>query len=415
MGRTLKSEETVREYLLGRVSDETELEGLEDLLFADEEFCSQVALVEDSIINDYVLGRLNQADAESFKATLTDNPERRFKLNLTQALRAKALARNLKPAQERRPSFFNSLLAFFRQPVYAGAFAVLLIAVVGLVIFLTRRPNPDQLAELRSIYQQARPTETRISTFDYAPLTQLRGAPEASDQRRLRLIELTLTEATAKTPNANTHHALGVFFLTQQKYPDAIRELETASKLDDKNAQIHNDLGVAHLELAKVAKEKNFAVLAQSLEEFTLAMELDPNSLEALFNKSLALQELGRRRLATESWRLYLQKDSSSPWAREAQRNLDRIESEQTLFKSDEDVLADFLTAYRNHDLTKAQKIHDETKGLLKSVTVPLQLSRRYLVAKQSGNEAEAKESLEAMASIARFEETQNSEFFFLN
>ena len=181
MGRTLKSEETVREYLLGRVSDETELEGLEDLLFTDEEFCSQVALVEDGLINDYVLGRLNQADAESFKATLTDNPERRFKLDLTQALREKALARNLKPAQE-RPSFFNSLLAFFRQPVYAGAFAVLLITAVGLVVYLTRRANPDQLAELRSIYQQSRPTETRISTFAYAPLTQLRGAPEANEQ-----------------------------------------------------------------------------------------------------------------------------------------------------------------------------------------------------------------------------------------
>jgi tetratricopeptide (TPR) repeat protein len=413
MGRILKSEETVREYLLGYVSDETELEGLEDLLFTDEDFCSQVALVEDSLINDYVLGRLNQADAESFQASLTDNPERRFKLNLTQALREKALARNLKPVQE-RPSFFNSLLVFFRQPVYAGAFAVLLITAIGLAVYLGRRTNPDQLAELRSIYQQSRPTETRISKFDYAPLTQLRGAPEASDQRRLRVIELTLTEATTKTPNAETHHALGVFFLTQQKYPDAIKEFRSALKFDDKKAQIHNDLGVAHFELAKVTKEKNYADLAQSLEEFTKATELDPNSLEALFNKSLALQQLGSR-LAAESWRLYLQKDPSSDWAREAQKNLDRIESEQTLFKSDEKVLADFLTAYRDHDLTQAQKIHDETKGLLKSVTVPLQLSRRYLVAKQRGNEVEAKESLEAMASIARFEEAQYSEFFFLN
>jgi len=46
---------------------------------------------------------------------------------------------------------------------------------------------------------------------------------------------------------------------------------------------------------------------------------------------------------------------------------------------------------------------------------VPLQLSRRYLLAKRSGSVAEAKESLEAMAAIGRFEQAQNSEFFFLN
>ena len=62
--------------------------------------------------------------------------------------------------------------------MYAGAFAVLLIAVVGLTIYFSSQGNPDELAELRSIYQQARPTETRISEFGYAPLPQLRGAPE---------------------------------------------------------------------------------------------------------------------------------------------------------------------------------------------------------------------------------------------
>ena len=35
-----------------------------------EEFCSQVELMEDGIINDYVFGRLDEADAESFRATL---------------------------------------------------------------------------------------------------------------------------------------------------------------------------------------------------------------------------------------------------------------------------------------------------------------------------------------------------------
>jgi CHAT domain-containing protein/Tfp pilus assembly protein PilF len=409
----LKSEETIREYLLGRVSDETTLEGIENLLFTDEEFCSQVELMEDSLINDYVFGRLSDADAESFRLTLAGNPDRSFKLKLTQALRENALARNVNVPGESQ-WFLASLNAFFRQPKYVGVVAVLLIALVGLAVFLTRKSNADELAELRSIYRQARPTETRISEFGYAPLAQLRGEPEPAEKNRLRRIENSLIEATEKSPNAATHHALGVFYLTQQDFPVAIKEFELALNLAGKNARIFNDLGVAHFEWSKTdAREKKLEHLAQSVEEFTKATELDGNLLEALFNKSLALQELGSRLKAKESWNLYLQKDPSSPWADEARKNLTRIENEQTRYPTDEQVLDDFLTAYRNHDDARAQKIHDETKGLLRGPAVPLQLSRRYLVARQRNSGAEANESIAALTFIGGFEQEQNGDSFF--
>jgi tetratricopeptide (TPR) repeat protein len=416
MGEALKSQRTVREYLLGRISEESTLAGLEDLLFTDEEFCSEVALAEDELINEYVFGLLDDTDAQSFRATLAANPERGFKLELTQALREKALARNLTTIPD-KPSFLASLIRLFRQPQYAGALALLLIAVVLAAVYFSRRGNPDELAELHSIYQKARPTEARISDFSYAPLPQLRGAPEPADQKRLRLMEIKLIEATEKDPNAQAHHALGVFDLTQQKYPEAVKEFLSALKFDDQNARIHNDLGSAHFQLAKNSgQKKDFVELAQSLEEFTKATELDGNLLEALFNKSLALQEFGTMpRQARESWTLYLQKDPSSQWAEEARKNLARLKSEQTLFKSDEDVLADFLAAYRDRDYERAQEIHNETKGLLKGSMVSLQLSRRYLIAKQSGRESEAKENIEAMTYLGRYEQEQHAEFFFRN
>jgi tetratricopeptide (TPR) repeat protein len=415
MGESPKNEKTVREYLLGRVSDEATLEGIEELLFADEEFCSQVALVEDGLINDYVLGRLDERDAASFRATLDGNPERRFKLELTQALRKKALARDAEAAED-RPTFFTRLGAFMRHPKYAFAFAVLLVAVMASAVYFLRSGRPDELAELRSMYKQGRPVEARISDFGYAPLSQLRGEPEASEQSRLRRIENSLIDATEKTPDARTHQALGDFYLTQQKYADAVREFQSALKFDAGNAKIHNDLGAAYFELAKTsAPEKRLENLGRALEEFTAATELDGNSLEALFNKSLALEELKLPRQAKQSWTLYLQKDSSSPWADEARKHLARLGDEQGRFKTDGQVLQDFLNAYREHDDARAQAINDETKGLLNDATVPLQLSRRYLEAKRRGDEAEAKESLEAMAFIARYEREQNSDFFFLN
>ncbi|MDX6574392.1 MAG: hypothetical protein QOE96_345, partial [Blastocatellia bacterium] len=279
MDESVNSEKAIRDYLLGRVSDETTREEFEDRLFTDEEFCSLVALTEDGLLNDYVLGRLNNADAASLQSTLANNPDRRLKLELTEALRKKAMARDAQTL-EARPSFFASLQSFFRQPKYVAAFAVLLIAVLISVVYFSRRGNPDELAELRSIYQQARPAETRISEFPYAPLTQVRGAPEAGDRNRLRRIENNLIEAAEKKPNAQSHHALGVFYLTQQDYPKAIKEFEAALKFAD-DAKIHNDLGSTYFERAKTKqKEKRPEDLVQSLEEFTIATKLDPNLLE---------------------------------------------------------------------------------------------------------------------------------------
>jgi hypothetical protein len=100
-----------------------------------------------------------------------------------------------------------------------------------IAFFFLQRRNSDSLAELRSLYAQSRPTETRISEFGYAPLVQLRGAPDAGDERRRRVLVNGFINAVQESPNAQTHHALAVFYLTEQKYPEAIKEFENALKV----------------------------------------------------------------------------------------------------------------------------------------------------------------------------------------
>lgn len=415
MAQSMNNDGIGREYLLGRITDETTLEEIEARLFDDEDFCAQMELAEDEIINDYVLGRLSAEDASSFESTLAYDPERRFKLELTKQLRNRARIRDAQRAQ-RSSSFFNSIAHFFRQPAYAGAFAVLLIAAVVLAVYLTRRTPPDNLAELRSLYQQSRPTESRISNFNYAPLTQLRGAPEEREQTQLRRIENDLILRMEQSRNAQTHHALGIFYLTQHKHPEAVREFEAALKFNPNDARIHNDLGSAHFEWAKSgAREKKLEELARSLEEFTRATQLDPNLLEALFNKSLVLTELEWPHQAKESWTLYLLKDPSSPWADEARKRLAALPNEQALFKTNDQVLSDFVSAFSQRDYQRAQNIHNETKGLLRRVAVPLQFSRRYLAARQARDEAIARESLQALAFIGNYEQSQHNDSFFLS
>jgi len=432
MGESFESAETVRDYLLGRVSDEATLEAVEERLFTDEEFFARVEAAEDELINDYVLGYLDEREAAGFAASLEGNPERLFKLRLAQGLRQKALAERAAEATkaigseragapEAGPSFLTTLKAFFRRPLYAGAFAALAVAVLAGSVYLFRGGRADELAELRDIYARERPTETRVSGFGYAPHAQLRGDTEARDTRRLREIENFLLNEGEKSPDARTHHRLGVLYLLQRKLPEAVRELEAAAKLDGRDARIHNDLGSAYFETAKVSpRERRYEALGRALEEFTRAAELDAGSLEALFNRSLTLQELGLRREAKESWTRYLQKDSSSQWAEEARKHLARLEEAGARLKTNErelsaDVLRDFLDAYRARDEARARRIHDDTKGFLRGLSVFLQLSRRCLRAKLAREGAAEKESLEALAFVGEFERARHSDFFFLS
>ena len=62
MNESIKNESSIREYLLGRVSDETRLAEYEELLFLDEEFCTLAEIAEDALINDFVFGRLSEKD-----------------------------------------------------------------------------------------------------------------------------------------------------------------------------------------------------------------------------------------------------------------------------------------------------------------------------------------------------------------
>ena len=96
MSETLKTEEKIREYLLGRIGDEGELAQYEELLFTDEEFCSMAEIVEDSIVNDYVFNRLDDADARDFEKSLvntSDRPIKRGHLSRVEGVRDNAWLR----------------------------------------------------------------------------------------------------------------------------------------------------------------------------------------------------------------------------------------------------------------------------------------------------------------------------------
>ncbi|MBK8812864.1 MAG: CHAT domain-containing protein [Acidobacteria bacterium] len=407
MNESLKDEIAIREYLLGRVADERELEQFEELLFGDDEFCSLAEIAEDALINDFVLGRLNGRDRADFVKTLDLDADRRSKVAVTREIAARA------PQTEMAPSIWDSVRAFFASPLVAGAFALILIAAFGIWIVL-RDNRPNDLAELRSIYKTERPVESRIADFDYAPLVVTRGAAEEREKNRLRIIENNLLTAVEREPkSAAAHHALGVFYLTQRKFDDAHRELERAVGLDDRNAVYLNDLGSAFLEKSRqISKTERADLLTSANESFASSLALDPNFAAALFNRSIVLQELGLREKAIESWNRYLTVDSTSRWADEARQRVSQLTSATSNFKTAETVFAETSSAFRAGDADLLWRLYSESKEIVSGVWLPGQLVDRIVEAKGLDDGTTANEALELLSKIGEMEIERNRDRF---
>jgi len=80
--------ETVRQYLLGRLDDQEELENkVSDDIVLNDVSSEMVDSIEEEIIEDYAEGRLDSADRKSVEEYFLQSPDRREKLRFYKILR----------------------------------------------------------------------------------------------------------------------------------------------------------------------------------------------------------------------------------------------------------------------------------------------------------------------------------------
>lgn len=115
---------------------------------------------------------------------------------------------------------------------------------------------------------------------------------------------------------------LGTLYYNRRDYLRAEQLYRMATESDANYALAFFDLGNVLDELKRVGE----AVVA-----YQRALALQPRYADAHYNLALALERTGKRRQALRHWRLYLQLDDSSQWARHARMQLRKILSEQGL------------------------------------------------------------------------------------
>jgi Flp pilus assembly protein TadD len=209
--------------------------------------------------------------------------------------------------------------------------AALILVVTGgtFTYFQDRDPLAKTKEDCRHI--RNRPTEGLLSGFPFVQRTVNRGGnDENTEDPNLLSMQADAAEvAEAPGTSTKTVHARGVARLIdalgEKEAPvraktlnGALGSLDVAATREPQNAQYLSDLCAALIEAGRSDRRD----LDRAVDVCSKAIRIAPGMPEALFNRAVALQELGKTDEATMAYRRYLSVDSSSPAAAEVRGHL---------------------------------------------------------------------------------------------
>lgn len=405
----LDEQSKLRKYILNDISDQ-ERSLIEERLLTDDEYFEEVSMAEENLIQDYADGNLDAKERERFENYFLVSEENRQKVKFARALRKYVNETESSPQTEKKPGFFKSLKAFFFSPVPV-ALAVLIIAgIVGFFVWKNYSNNSEILIALKN----SRPTAGRITGFEYAPKVEgTRGGNNKDENLDLALVKARAIEAVRKNETAESLHNFGLVYLAENNFDEAIKQFEKALEKNPGSAKIHNDLGVALIEKGKQKTEGSFELFTRANDETEKAIALDKNLTEAYFNRALVTELLNLPNPAKQAWENYLKLDPSSKWAAEAREHLQKLEINNPVSKTKEEILQEFLEARAATDKEKAWQMLNKNKEIITGKLIPQQLAFLFIESKINGNEPKAKEALDALVFAGKLEEEKSGDLFW--
>jgi len=407
-------------YLLGELALDEEMK-IKERLLIDDSYKERLEIVKHELIAAYTLENLSEAKRDRFERYFLSSEERVKKLRFAEALceyvervesPGGAGARWFDRPQRwlAEPVYISVGYRNVSRPIWQPLAAVLVIGISALILAaLFHQPAVTKgLNALSAAYAWERPVEARITGFGYAkyPAGHNRNVIAFDRHRRDEAFSLIIGQVVGNESPA-AYHALGNFYLTGKDFNEAVKCFELALRNNTGDAKSRNDLAVALMEREK-EKAKNPGQSAQSggddfagaLEHLHRAIELDGLLLEAHFNLALCHQYQMLWRTAEEDWKRYLEKDSQSPWAEEARKNLEKIaEKIQKVGENRENIYLDFLEAYRKRNGEQAWQAYKHSR-LTAGSFITDRLIDSYLSLALSGKSSEASDNLSALLFI---------------
>jgi hypothetical protein len=207
----------------------------------------------------------------------------------------------------------------------AAALVTIAVLVPWRSLLGLQSSDQKRMAALVEAVGDHRPFEPRLTGgFGYGPLAPVMRSGgdgrEVDMPPETRLAAGELAKADETHPGARTAagHAAGALVLGD--IDTAIRLLEQATQEAPMVGTYWNDLAAAYL--VRASRRGDPDAVAQALAAVDLALALEPKLAEALFNRALVLDALGRQEEADLTWRTYLSVDPASGWAAEVKARL---------------------------------------------------------------------------------------------
>jgi len=181
------------------------------------------------------------------------------------------------------------------------------------------------LEDLARALGPRRLVEPRLSGgFQYGRLERFRSpdVPRGLDAQPPAVLAAVarIRELAGNDSSPQALRALGLTYLVSGDTNAAVEALEDATAQSPDDPRFLSDLAAAYL--ARAAQLDEAADIPRGLEAAEQAIALPDAPVEAWFNRALALESLHLRDAARSAWRDYLERDTGSGWAQEAQEHL---------------------------------------------------------------------------------------------
>lgn len=413
---------TLKEYLLGLLTDESAIEDIELRFISDKDgMASDIDQMRHEIIESHLDNGLSSTEDSAFRTHFLIDPKNRADLILTSSLRKKALRKDPKAVglastnhrSKPKADDLGWLDRYFRP--LAIAVCLVIVAAVGFFVYRNAFSRSDAergQEQLASVYEKNRPVESRISNFVYAPFRSTRGEGDVDRDKKDRA-ELLINRAAADARTPETQALLGRLYLTDKKYDQSIEAFRRSLDADANDAGVMADLGAALLESAKQARANGDEARAaknlnESLRSLDDAISKDPSILSARFNKALCLETIPLPQKAVEAWQEYLKFDSTSKWADEARRHLETSQKQAKPELNAAELEAAFLSAIDIHDDKAAADLIAENREFRGLRYIPIKLAMSLAAAKAGDRE----KYLNALKAAGKLEYANNGDRF---
>lgn len=209
--------------------------------------------------------------------------------------------------------------------------ASIAIVVGGVFTWHTLRDPLIPVIEATA-HLSSRPVEGRLSGFAYLKRNSMRGA----EQDETDLDELKLQDKVAKVlerrgDDPRMLHAKGVSLLVSaaakgnERDQIVAQRKEALALLESAVRQAPNDPNYLSDLAAALIASGDPASLQRAVDVSNRALQINPRSAEALFNRAKALALLDSPE-AVNAYKRYLTVDPSSPWADEVRTNIETLQ-----------------------------------------------------------------------------------------